>query len=61
MKPAQQAPHSITPTLLYSIPRGVDTHFGLLQNATDHVLANSAIASPLVVDDVSSHPVGFQA
>jgi hypothetical protein len=45
MKLAQQAPRSITPSLHYSISHGVKTHLALLQNATAHVLANSAIGS----------------
>jgi hypothetical protein len=37
--------HSTTPLLHYSISHGANTHLALLQNATAHVLANSAIAS----------------
>jgi hypothetical protein len=45
MKLAQQAPHSITPTLLYSISRGGRGYSGLLQHDVVHVLANGAIGS----------------
>jgi drug/metabolite transporter (DMT)-like permease len=45
MKLAQQAPRSITPSLHYSISHGANTHLALLQHATAHVLANSAIGS----------------
>jgi hypothetical protein len=45
MKLTQQAPHSITPSRHYSISHGGNTHLALLQNATAHVLANSAIGS----------------
>jgi hypothetical protein len=44
-KLAQQASHSITPTLLYSTSNGVRIYSGLLQHAVVHVLANGAIAS----------------